>query len=110
MDEERVDALVKQISQMGHEVSQAKVRAELDVILAREFFRGLARLSADIQQAQTVLGTRLTELTAAIAQAANSSTVQAASLVRWTKWYVFATAAILAASVVGTVVTILKIK
>jgi len=70
--------LIDQLRGVGpHHTDHAAYRASLDVHIAEK------------------LADRLAALTSAINASAASSSAQAAALVRWTKWYVFATVAIL---------------
>ena len=96
MDTGRAHQLVQRIHDVGpgmpHEAAAAQ--AELQTIIAAETSSRLARLSADVEQAQKILGTRIGELTNAIAAAAKSSSDLAGALIFWTWWYVFVTIAI----------------
>jgi hypothetical protein len=101
MDEVRVQQLLKKMRDAGFGVPHelAAVQSEINFVLAQEPAAQLAQLSANISQAQTVLGTRIQDLKDSLSAAAAGSSRQAESLVRWTKWYVLATLAILGVGV-----------
>ena len=97
MNDEHAQQLLKRIREAGfgvpHEI--AAVQSEINLLVAKELAGQLVQLSANISQAQTVLGTRIQELKDAISTASTASSRQADALVKWTKWYVVATVAIL---------------
>src|SRR5262245_33298634 len=92
----------------GGTAGRGAARAELEVRHAAMLSHDLRQLSEDLNNAKKILGERLQNLTdglgqlkGAITKAADSSSKQAAALIRWTKVYVLATIAIVAMTAIG---------
>lgn len=66
-------------------------RARLDVILIGELNQSLAQLSVDIQQAQKILGIRISELNEEMKKTRNETSAHTSALVKWTRVLVWAT-------------------
>ena len=112
---EDFEPLIKVIHAGGVNAVQA-AQARLAVEVAQGVSADLKQLGVDVNHAQAVLGTRLTELTGelgtlrkSMADSANASSDQTAALVRLTRWYVWLTGGIVVASIIAALAALLSI-
>src|SRR5437879_445686 len=68
-------------------------RAELECLLMEELTFSLTQLATNVDQAKTILGTRVQELTEELKASSASAGQQAGALVRWTKVLAWVTGA-----------------